>query len=80
MYTAILGGKTQIKTLKGNITVDIIKGTTNGKELRLRGLGMPVYGKKNEFGNLLVKVNIVLPEHLSEEETELFKKLAALRK
>lgn len=80
LYTAILGGKTQIKTLKGNITVDILKGTTNGKELRLRGLGMPVYGKKNEFGNLLVKVNIVLPEHLSEEETELFKKLAALRK
>jgi curved DNA-binding protein len=66
--------------LKGNVTVNIPKGTTNGKELRLRGLGMPVYPKKNEFGNLLVKVDILLPEHLSEEEIDLFTKLAALRK
>ena len=80
LYTAVLGGKTQMKTLKGNVTVNIPKGTPNGKELRLRGLGMPVYGKKNEFGNLLVKVDIHLPEHLGEEEMGLFRKLAALRK
>ena len=41
---------------------------------------MPLYAKKNEFGNLLVKVDIVLPEHLSDEEIDLFGKLAALRK
>jgi curved DNA-binding protein len=80
LYTAILGGKVQIKTLKGKITVNISKGTPNGKELRLRGLGMPVYAKKNEFGNLLVKVDILLPEHLSEEELDLFRKLESLRK
>jgi curved DNA-binding protein len=80
LYTAVLGGKTQIKTLKGKVTVDIPKGTPNGKELRLRGLGMPVYAKKSECGNLLVKIDIVLPEHLSEEEINLFGKLAALRK
>ncbi|MGA9406574.1 MAG: J domain-containing protein [Bacteroidota bacterium] len=80
LYTALLGGKTQTKTLKGKVTVNIPKGTPNGKELRLRGLGMPIYGKKNEFGNMLVKVDIVLPEHLSEEEIDLFKKLAALKK
>ncbi len=80
LYTAVLGGKTQIETLKGKVTVNIPKGTPNGKELRFRGLGMPVYAKKNEFGNLLVKVDIVLPEHLSEEEIDLFRKLAALRK
>jgi curved DNA-binding protein len=80
LYTAVLGGKTQVKTLQGKVTVNIPKGTANGKELRLRGLGIPVYGKKNEFGNLLVKVDIMLPEHLSEEELDLFKKLSALRK
>src|SRR5450759_1563163 len=80
LYTALLGGKTQIKTLKGKVTVNIPKGTPNGKELSLRGLGMPLYAKKNEFGNLLVKVDIVLPEHLSEEEIDLFGTLAALRK
>jgi len=80
LYTALLGGKTQIKTLKGKVTVNIPKGTPNGKELRLRGLGMPVYAKKNEFGNLLVKVNILLPENLSEQEMGMFRELAALRK
>jgi curved DNA-binding protein len=80
LYTALLGGKTQIKTLKGKVTADISKGSPNGKKLMLRGLGMPVYAKKNEFGNLLVKIEIMLPENLSEEEIELFRKLAALRK
>ena len=80
LYTALLGGKTQIKTLKGKVTINIPKGTPNGKELRLRGLGMPVYAKKNEFGNLLVKVNIVLPENLSEQEMSMFRELAAIRK
>jgi curved DNA-binding protein len=80
LYAAVLGGKTQIKTLKGEVTVTIPKGTPNGKELRLRSLGMPVYAKKNEFGNLLAKVDIVLPQHLGEEETKLFRELAALRR
>ena len=79
LYTAVLGGKAEIKTLKGKVTVNIPKGTPNGKELRLQELGMPVYAKKNKFGNLLVKVEILVPEHLSEEEIDLFRKLAALR-
>ncbi len=80
LYTAILGGKTHVKTLKGAIKVDIAKGTQNGTELRLRGLGMPVYGKKDEHGNLFVKVRIQLPQNLSEAEVDMFKKLAAMRK
>ncbi|MFA6457616.1 MAG: J domain-containing protein [Bacteroidota bacterium] len=79
LYTAILGGKTLIKTFKGKVTVNIPKGTPNGKELRLVGLGMPLYGTKNEFGNLIVNVRTVLPDHLTEEEIDLYKKLAALR-
>jgi curved DNA-binding protein len=80
LYTAVLGGKADILTLKGKVTVNIPKGTTNGKELRLRGLGMPVYGKKGKFGDLLVKVDVVLPLNLGKEEMDLFGKLAGLRK
>jgi curved DNA-binding protein len=80
LYTALLGGKTRIKTLKGDVTVSIAKGTPNGKELKLRGLGMPVYGRKMEYGDLLVNVAIVLPENLSEVELNMFGTLAALRK
>ena len=80
LYTAVLGGKARIKTMKNTVNVDIPKGTPNGKVLRLLGLGMPVYGTKNEFGNMYVTVVIHLPENLSEQEIDLFRKLSLLRK
>ena len=80
LYTAVLGCKARIQSIKSTVNVDIPKGTPNGKVLRLLGLGMPVYGTKNEFGNMYVTVVIQLPDHLSEEEVELFGKLSALRK
>jgi curved DNA-binding protein len=79
LYTAVLGGKITVNTLKGPISINIPKETQNGKVLRLKKLGMPVYGKKDEFGDLYVKINVVLPKNLTAEEQELFKKLAALR-
>jgi curved DNA-binding protein len=79
LYTAVLGGKARIETLKGSIDVNIPRGTPNGKELKLTGLGMPVYGSKAAFGNLLVEVKISLPKKLSEEEFGLFQKLSLIR-
>lgn len=80
LYTAVLGGKAQVKTPKGTIKVDIPNETANGKVLMLRGLGMPIFGSRNEFGNLFVKVVIRMPKHLNDQEIDLFRKLAALRK
>jgi curved DNA-binding protein len=77
--TAVLGGKSHITTFKGDVTVDISKETPNGKEVRLRGLGMPVYGKKHLYGDLLLKVEIVVPVNLSATEADLYRQLAALR-
>ncbi len=75
LYTAVLGGKIQVETFTGRVNVPVPKGTQNGKLLRLKGKGMPVYGKKNEYGDLLVRLNVVIPENLTAEETELFKRL-----
>jgi curved DNA-binding protein len=80
LYTAILGGKVRINAFKNTVNVDIPKETPNGKILRLLGLGMPVYGTKNEFGNLYVTMVIQMPNHLNDQEIELFKKLSMLRK
>ncbi|RPI14133.1 MAG: J domain-containing protein [Ignavibacteriae bacterium] len=79
LYTAILGGKASFKSFKGNVKVDIPKGSQNGKLLRLQKLGMPKYGHANEFGNLYLKLNINIPEHLSAKEEQLFKELQKLR-
>lgn len=79
LYTAILGGQTLIRTLKGAIKMTISKFTQNEKVLRLKGMGMPVYGKSNEFGDLYAKVKIEIPEKLSEKELQLFTELSNLK-
>lgn len=79
LYTAVLGGKVELKTFKGNIKLNIAKETSNGKTLRLSGLGMPKYGKVNQFGDLYVKLDIQIPKNLSPEEIKLFKELQSMR-
>lgn len=78
MYTAILGGEAQVDTLTGKIKLKIPAGTQNGKTLRLRGKGMPVYGKPDQYGNLYVMIEVQLPTHLTEEERSLMQQLRDL--
>jgi len=79
LYTAVLGGKVQFKTLKGNIKIDIAKESEFGKTLRLQKLGMPKYGTANEFGDMYLKLNIQIPKNLSAKEMKLFNDLQKLR-
>lgn len=78
LYTAILGGTLEIKTLKGKINITISKETLNGKVLRLKRMGMPIYDKPEQFGDLYATVNIKIPTNLTEKEIELFNQLALL--
>ena len=79
LYTAILGGKIKVPTLTGSVMVTIPKGSETGKTLRLKGKGMPKYGKPSTHGDLLVKLNVSMPKDLTTEEQNLFKKLQGLR-
>jgi curved DNA-binding protein len=80
LFVAILGGKLTIETLKGSMSINLPRETPNGKILRLKGLGMPIYGKAESFGDLYIKLQIKLPKNLSPKEMELFSRLAELRK
>lgn len=80
LYTALLGGETVIQSLSGKIKLKIKEGTQNGTVLRLKNKGFPVYRKPGSFGDLYVKIEVKLPEHLTSEEKELIKKLKELRK
>jgi curved DNA-binding protein len=80
VYTAVLGGEAHVPTLKGQLALKIPPETPSGKIFRLGGQGMPRLNEANAFGDLYAKVRIVLPEQLSDEERELFKQLADLRK
>ena len=79
LYTAILGGKQEFRTLKGAIKLNIPRGTPIGKVLKLPKMGMPKYGNSKEFGDLFVKISIRLPENLKEKEISLFKELQSIR-
>ena len=79
LFTAILGGKSEITTLKGKINITVPKETANGKVLRLKKMGMPIFNKPDEFGDLYATMNIKMPTNLSEKELELFNQLALLQ-
>ncbi len=80
LYTAVLGGNIQIKTLDNKkINIVIPKETENGKLLKLKKMGLPKDGNLNEKGDLYVRVLIQIPKKLSKEERKLFETLAALR-
>lgn len=80
IYTAVLGGKLDVKTLKGKIKITIPAESSNGKTLRLAGLGMPKYGKDSQHGDMFVKLDLQTPKNLSAEEKKLFNQLAELNK
>lgn len=69
--TAALGGQVEIPTLEGKVKVSIPAGTQPGKVLRLRGKGLPQidgYGRRVGQGDLMVNINVYIPERLSKDE------------
>jgi len=79
LYTALLGGAIEIKTLTGKVKLKVKPETQNDVKVKLKGKGMPVYKKKNVFGNLYVTYKVEMPSKLTEEEKTLFTQLSKLR-
>lgn len=73
-WEAALGGKVLVPTVDGRINLSVPAGTQSGQSLRVRGKGMPV--APGRFGDLLVNVRIVVPQHLTARERHLFEELA----
>src|SRR5580765_8278000 len=71
---AILGTKISVKTLDGKkVAIKIPPGTPSGKRFRVRGQGIEKGDKK---GDLIVEVQIQVPEKLSEEQEKMMKEFA----
>jgi len=78
---AVLGGEAQVGTIAGKrIAVTIPPLTQNGRTIRLAGLGMPRLESRKGHGDLLVKVRLVIPEEITEEQKALYERLRAARK
>jgi len=74
LIDAVLGGEVEVSSLKGKLSLKIPPETQNGKVFRLAGQGMPKIGSDKK-GDLLAKVNVVVPQKLTERERELFQQL-----
>ncbi len=79
LYTAVLGGEVEVPTLTGRVMMKVPPETQNGTVFRLRGLGLPRASDPSQRGDLLAKVKVRLPQHLSERERSLFRELKQLR-
>ncbi len=71
LYEAILGEKIRTPTLTGAVNLTVPENASSGKTMRLKGKGLPT--KTGGHGDLLVKLQIMLPPHGDDELTTLMK-------
>lgn len=76
LYTAVLGGEITADTLTGKVRVKVKPETQNGTKVKLKGKGMPVYKKADEFGDLYLTYEIQMPTNLTDKQKQLFEELA----
>ncbi len=75
---AALGAQVAVPTLDGTVTVKVPPGTNHGKTLRVKGRGGP--RPKGGDGDLLVTIEVEVPQKLSKKERELLEQFAAVHK
>jgi molecular chaperone DnaJ len=78
MTQAALGVSVPFETLDGSEDLAIPAGTRSGREIRLRGRGVPHLQGRGR-GDLIVTVVVDTPEGLTKEQEELLRRLAELR-
>lgn len=76
-FEAVLGAEVTIPVFGEKVNVKIPPMTSSGQKLRLSGLGVENKSKK---GDMIVNVQIKLPERLSEKEKALYNQLKELSK
>jgi molecular chaperone DnaJ len=72
---ATLGAEIEIAAIDGPVTLKIPEGTQSGRELRVRGRGVPILNGKGN-GDLIVKVMVEIPRKLTRAQRELVSELA----
>jgi DnaJ-class molecular chaperone len=71
---AMLGAKIRVPSHEGEREVELPAGTQPGSQFALRGHGMPG-ANSGPPGDLVIAVQVIVPEELSEEQRELAEKL-----
>jgi molecular chaperone DnaJ len=77
---AVLGTTITVPTLDNKVTLKVPSGTQSGKVLRVRGRGVPSGSGRNagKPGDLMVKVEVIVPTELTDEQRAAVESLAAV--
>jgi len=70
---AVQGAKVDLPTPHGTLVLTVPAGTSSGKTLRLKGMGVKA---KDRSGDLLVTLQIGVPEEATEQDLETLKQLS----
>ncbi len=74
---ASLGAEIEVATLDGKAKLKVPAGTQPGTLLRMRGYGIP-HLRGSGKGDQLVRVDLVVPTHLSKKQKELIEQLEGI--
>jgi curved DNA-binding protein len=75
LYTAVLGGRTNVRTPAGTVVLTIPPGTQPGQLIRLAGRGIPHLKNPTEHGDLFARIKVQIPRQLDAQQRALFEKL-----
>jgi molecular chaperone DnaJ len=78
LTAAVLGGEVEVDTLDGPARVKVPPGTRAGSVLQVRGRGIPHLGRRGR-GDLLLQVDVDIPDRLGRKERDLLRSLAEMR-
>jgi molecular chaperone DnaJ len=72
---AAMGAEFEIPGIDGAVSIKVPEGTQSGREIRVRGRGVPYLNERGN-GDLIVKVVVQIPKKLSRAQRELVARLA----
>ncbi len=73
MVTAALGGDVRVPMIDGEAqSVSVSEGTQSGRQIRIRGKGMPVL-RSRDHGDLYIQVAVETPQNLTARQRDLLK-------
>lgn len=78
--TAVLGGKTKVRTLYGDVECKVPAGIQPGNKIRLKNKGVVSMKNSGVYGDEYVIVQIQIPKNPSNEEKRVLKNLEEVQK